>query len=54
VDAPIDELRTELPPDALGGGGETVGSGRERDVIQSHVEIVFRHSVDLDTGVGVS
>ena len=38
VDATIDELTAEQPPDALGGAGEAVRAGGEAEMVQAHAE----------------
>ena len=54
MDAPVDEVGAEQPPDALGGAGKSIRSGGEADVVQAHDQILVRAHAGLDTGVGVS
>ena len=54
VDATIDEVGAEQPPDALGGAGKSIRSGGEADVVQAHAEILSLFAVGSDTGVVLS
>ena len=53
VDATVDEVTAEQPPDALGGAGEAVRAGGEAEMVQAHVEHSAPPSrADPDRGSG--
>lgn len=53
MNAPIGELDSEKPPDALGCADKAVRPCGEGNVVQAHANILNGASLGLDAGVGL-